>query len=49
MQMLLGAIAGNQQAMDGFVQMNAGTIPPHEFLSPGNVAAIMQSARLEPR
>jgi 2-polyprenyl-6-methoxyphenol hydroxylase-like FAD-dependent oxidoreductase len=31
MQQLLGAIQGNQKAMDGFVQMNAGTISPAEF------------------
>jgi len=27
--------------MDGFVQMNAGTISPAEFLSPDNIGAIM--------
>ncbi len=31
MQQMLGAIQGNQQAMDGFAQMNAGTISPMEF------------------
>lgn len=31
MQQLLGAIYGKQKAMDGFVQMNAGTISPAEF------------------
>jgi 2-polyprenyl-6-methoxyphenol hydroxylase-like FAD-dependent oxidoreductase len=31
MQQLLGAIQGNQRAMDGFAQMNAGTISPPEF------------------
>ena len=31
MQQLLGAIHGKQKAMDGFVQMNAGTISPAEF------------------
>jgi 2-polyprenyl-6-methoxyphenol hydroxylase-like FAD-dependent oxidoreductase len=31
MQQLLGAIHGNQPAMDGFAQMNAGTISPAEF------------------
>jgi 2-polyprenyl-6-methoxyphenol hydroxylase-like FAD-dependent oxidoreductase len=45
MQQLFGAIHGNQKAMDGFVQMNAGTISPAEFLSPENVAAIMAAAR----
>jgi 2-polyprenyl-6-methoxyphenol hydroxylase-like FAD-dependent oxidoreductase len=41
MQQLFGAIYGNQKAMDGFVQMNAGTISPAEFLSPENIGAIM--------
>jgi 2-polyprenyl-6-methoxyphenol hydroxylase-like FAD-dependent oxidoreductase len=41
MQQLLGAIHGRQKAMDGFVQMNAGTLSPAEFLSPENVGAIM--------
>jgi flavin-dependent dehydrogenase len=31
MQQLLGAIHGNQKAMDAFAQMNAGTIAPAEF------------------
>ena len=31
MQQMLGAIQGNQKAMDGFAQMNAGTISPMEF------------------
>jgi flavin-dependent dehydrogenase len=30
-QSMLGAIQGNQTAMDGFAQMNAGTISPAEF------------------
>jgi flavin-dependent dehydrogenase len=33
MQHLLGAIHGNRKAMDGFVQMNAGTISPPQFFS----------------
>jgi flavin-dependent dehydrogenase len=36
MQQLLGAIQGNQKAMDGFAQMNAGTISPAQF---GAIAA----------
>jgi len=28
---MFGAIRGNQKAMDGFAQMNAGTISPMEF------------------
>ena len=39
MQQLLGAIHGNQKAMDGFAQMNAGTISPAEF---GGVVAAAQ-------
>jgi 2-polyprenyl-6-methoxyphenol hydroxylase-like FAD-dependent oxidoreductase len=43
MQQLFGAIHGNRQAMDGFVQMNAGTISPAQFFSPENVGAIMST------
>jgi 2-polyprenyl-6-methoxyphenol hydroxylase-like FAD-dependent oxidoreductase len=39
MQQLLGAIQGNQKAMDGFAQMNAGTISPADF---GAVVAAAQ-------
>ena len=45
MQQLFGAIHGNQKAMDGFAQMNAGTISPTEFLSPENIGAIMGAAQ----
>jgi hypothetical protein len=41
------SISGNQQAMDGFVRMNAGTISPAEFLSPENIRAIMTSVQVE--
>jgi 2-polyprenyl-6-methoxyphenol hydroxylase-like FAD-dependent oxidoreductase len=44
MQQLFAAVHGNQKAMDGFVQMNAGTISPAEFLSPANIGAIMAAA-----
>jgi 2-polyprenyl-6-methoxyphenol hydroxylase-like FAD-dependent oxidoreductase len=44
-QQLFGAIAGNQKAMDGFVQMNAGTISPAAFFAPENVGAIMAAAQ----
>jgi 2-polyprenyl-6-methoxyphenol hydroxylase-like FAD-dependent oxidoreductase len=37
MQQLIGAIHGNQSAMDGFAQMNAGTITPGEFMASVNV------------
>jgi gluconate kinase len=36
MQALFASIVGNQQAMDRFVQMNAGTISPTEFFSPSS-------------
>jgi 2-polyprenyl-6-methoxyphenol hydroxylase-like FAD-dependent oxidoreductase len=45
MQQLFGAIHGNQQAMDGFVQMNAGTISPAQFFSPQNISAIKSAAQ----
>ena len=41
MQQMLGAIHGNQKAMDGFAQMNAGTISPAEF---GAVVAAAQAS-----
>lgn len=41
MQQLLGAIAGNQTAMDAFVSVAAGTLSPTEFLDPTNVASLM--------
>jgi len=44
MQQLFGAIHGNQKAMDGFVQVNAGTVSPAEFFSPPNIGAIMAAA-----
>ena len=45
MQQLFGAIAGNRNAMDGFVQMNAGTISPAEFFSPDNIRAITTASQ----
>jgi flavin-dependent dehydrogenase len=45
MQQLFGAISGNQKAMDGFVQMNAGTISPAQFFSPENIGAIMSAVQ----
>jgi 2-polyprenyl-6-methoxyphenol hydroxylase-like FAD-dependent oxidoreductase len=41
MQQLLGAIHGNQKAMDQFAQMNAGTISPAQFFAPENLGALM--------
>jgi 2-polyprenyl-6-methoxyphenol hydroxylase-like FAD-dependent oxidoreductase len=45
MLQLFMAIAGNQPAMDRFIQMNAGTISPAAFFAPESVAAMMQPAR----
>jgi 2-polyprenyl-6-methoxyphenol hydroxylase-like FAD-dependent oxidoreductase len=39
MQRLLGAIAGNRSAMDGFARMNAGTLSPADFFARGYAAA----------
>lgn len=44
MQQLIGAMQGNQEAMDGFAQMNSGTRSPTDFLSPQNIGAIMGAA-----
>ena len=46
MQQLFGAIARSREAMDGFVQMNAGTIAPSRFFAPENIGAIMCTAEL---
>lgn len=40
MQQMLGAVAGNQDAMNAFVSMIAGTMPPEEFF-----AGVLQVAR----
>jgi 2-polyprenyl-6-methoxyphenol hydroxylase-like FAD-dependent oxidoreductase len=40
LQQLLGAIHGNQEAMDDFARMNASTISPAVFFAPENVDAI---------
>jgi len=44
MQQLLGAIHGNQDAMDGFARMNAGVTSPAEFLSEENIGRIFAAA-----
>jgi 2-polyprenyl-6-methoxyphenol hydroxylase-like FAD-dependent oxidoreductase len=44
MQQLFGAVHGNQKAMTGFAQMNAGTISPAEFFAPANIDAIIAAA-----
>ena len=45
-QQLLGAIHGNQAAMDGFVRANAGVNSPADFFSDDNIAQIFASASL---
>lgn len=41
LQRLLGAIHGNQKAMDAFARMNAGTMSPTEFFAPEHVESIL--------
>ena len=41
MQELFRAISRNQTAMDGFAQVNAGTISPAQFFSTESIGAIM--------
>ena len=40
MQQLLGAMHGNQDAMDGFARVNAGVTSPAEFFSEENIQQI---------
>jgi 2-polyprenyl-6-methoxyphenol hydroxylase-like FAD-dependent oxidoreductase len=44
MQALFAAMQGNQEAMDGFVSVMAGTLPPPEFFAPDNLGRIMAGA-----
>jgi hypothetical protein len=41
MQQLLGAVAGNQEAMDGFVSVVTGAVSPADFFSEENIGRIM--------
>ena len=43
-QQLFAAVHGNQEAMDAFARMNAGTTSPAEFFAPESVNAIMAAA-----
>jgi len=43
-QQLLAAVAGNQEAMDDFVSVQAGTLPIPEFFSPENIGRIMAAS-----
>jgi 2-polyprenyl-6-methoxyphenol hydroxylase-like FAD-dependent oxidoreductase len=49
LQNLLAAIHGNQEAMDGFARMNAGTTSPAEFFAPGNIDAMLAGATARSR
>ena len=44
LQQVLGAVAGSQPAMDGFMSMVAGVVSPAEFFSEENVGRIMGAA-----
>ena len=44
MQQLLGAVHGNQDAMDAFVSVTAGTVSPVEFFDPDHVGSIFGAA-----
>jgi 2-polyprenyl-6-methoxyphenol hydroxylase-like FAD-dependent oxidoreductase len=44
LQRLLAAMAGNQAAMDGFAQVNAGVLSPAEFFSEANAGQILAAA-----
>ena len=41
---LMGAMVGNQEAMDGFVRTFAGVTSPAEFFAPDNVQKIFAAA-----
>ena len=44
MQQLLGAVHGNQDAMDAFAGVAAGTVSPGEFFAPEHIGAVMAAA-----
>jgi 2-polyprenyl-6-methoxyphenol hydroxylase-like FAD-dependent oxidoreductase len=44
MQQLIGAMRGNQKAMDGFISVQANTLPAPEFFAPENLGRIMAEA-----
>ena len=44
LQQLLGAVYGNQEAMNGFAGLVAGTVSPVDFFDPENVGRIMAAA-----
>jgi 2-polyprenyl-6-methoxyphenol hydroxylase-like FAD-dependent oxidoreductase len=46
MQQLLGAIQGNQPAMDDFISVNAATLSPEVFFSPEHLARTFEAAAI---
>jgi 2-polyprenyl-6-methoxyphenol hydroxylase-like FAD-dependent oxidoreductase len=44
LQQVLGAVHGNQDAMDGFARVNAGVTSPAEFFSEENIGRIFAAA-----
>jgi flavin-dependent dehydrogenase len=47
LQRLLGAVHGNQQAMDGFARVMAGVMSPAVFFSEENVGRLLTSSRAD--
>jgi flavin-dependent dehydrogenase len=45
MQQLLGAVHGNQDAMDAFASITAGTVSPVEFFDPEHIGRLMSAVR----
>ena len=41
MQQLIGAMQGDQEAMDDFVSVMAGTLAPPPFFAPENIGRIL--------
>ena len=48
MQQVLGAVYGNQAAMDAFVSVTAGTLSPADFFAPEHIGQIMAAAQGAP-
>jgi hypothetical protein len=44
MQQLLGAVYGNQDAMNAFASVVAGTMSPVDFFDPAHIGQIMATA-----
>ena len=44
LQRLLGAVHGNQDAMNAFARLNAGTMSATEFFAPEHVESILKAA-----